>query len=169
MLKDGSRSDHFSNVGGDREEGESRFNSLLTRHFPAAYMSCCAMYMCAHTYKNVKNDPACDNTIYFLDCVLSTLNSHQHIALLLNSHLSSTLLFSPLPNPHLPLCPPPSPTAPLPFPISSHISLSSFPFVLLSSLSQPCYQKARQWLLDNILSVLVFGVCIGIVQVTTKY
>ncbi|XP_029606145.1 tetraspanin-4-like isoform X2 [Salmo trutta] len=29
----------------------------------------------------------------------------------------------------------------------------------------PCYQKARQWLLDNILSVLVFGVCIGIVQI----
>lgn len=30
---------------------------------------------------------------------------------------------------------------------------------------QPCYQKARQWLLDNISSVLVFGVCIGVVQV----
>nr|XP_046209182.1 tetraspanin-4-like [Oncorhynchus gorbuscha] len=30
---------------------------------------------------------------------------------------------------------------------------------------EPCYQKARQWLLDNILSVLVFGVCIGIVQI----
>ncbi|XP_055779626.1 tetraspanin-4-like [Salvelinus fontinalis] len=31
--------------------------------------------------------------------------------------------------------------------------------------TEPCYQKARQWLLDNILSVLVFGVCIGIVQI----
>lgn len=31
--------------------------------------------------------------------------------------------------------------------------------------SEPCYQKARQWLLDNISSVLVFGVCIGIVQI----
>lgn len=30
---------------------------------------------------------------------------------------------------------------------------------------QPCYQKARQWLLANIPSVLVFGVCIGVVQV----
>ncbi|XP_035626573.1 tetraspanin-4 [Oncorhynchus keta] len=30
---------------------------------------------------------------------------------------------------------------------------------------EPCYQKARQWLLDNIPSVLVFGVCIGIVQI----
>lgn len=30
---------------------------------------------------------------------------------------------------------------------------------------QPCYHKARQWLLDNIPSVLVFGVCIGVVQV----
>lgn len=30
--------------------------------------------------------------------------------------------------------------------------------------SEPCYQKARQWLLDNIRSVMVFGVCIGIVQ-----
>ncbi|XP_014047780.1 tetraspanin-4 isoform X1 [Salmo salar] len=30
---------------------------------------------------------------------------------------------------------------------------------------EPCYQKARQWLLDNILSVLVFGVCLGIVQI----
>ncbi|KAL7379149.1 hypothetical protein ABVT39_023535 [Epinephelus coioides] len=29
----------------------------------------------------------------------------------------------------------------------------------------PCYQKARQWLLDNIPSVLVFGVCIGVVQI----
>ncbi|XP_049926273.1 tetraspanin-4 isoform X2 [Epinephelus moara] len=31
--------------------------------------------------------------------------------------------------------------------------------------SEPCYQKARQWLLDNIPSVLVFGVCIGVVQI----
>uniref|UniRef100_A0A8P4KK18 Tetraspanin n=1 Tax=Dicentrarchus labrax TaxID=13489 RepID=A0A8P4KK18_DICLA len=30
--------------------------------------------------------------------------------------------------------------------------------------SEPCYQKARQWLLDNIPSVLGFGVCIGVVQ-----
>ncbi|CAB1435200.1 unnamed protein product [Pleuronectes platessa] len=29
----------------------------------------------------------------------------------------------------------------------------------------PCYQKARQWLLINIPSVLVFGVCIGVVQI----
>ncbi|XP_068193623.1 tetraspanin-4 isoform X2 [Antennarius striatus] len=29
----------------------------------------------------------------------------------------------------------------------------------------PCYQKARQWLLDNISSVLIFGVCIGVVQI----
>lgn len=36
----------------------------------------------------------------------------------------------------------------------------------VSGLSlQPCYQKARQWLLQNIPSVLVFGVCIGVVQV----
>lgn len=33
---------------------------------------------------------------------------------------------------------------------------------------QPCYQKARQWLLDNIPSVLVFGVCIGVVQVKQR-
>ncbi|XP_074511179.1 tetraspanin-4 [Sebastes fasciatus] len=31
--------------------------------------------------------------------------------------------------------------------------------------SEPCYQKARQWLLDNIPSVLVFGGCIGVVQI----
>lgn len=31
--------------------------------------------------------------------------------------------------------------------------------------TEPCYQKARQWLLDNISSVLVFGLCIGIVQI----
>ncbi|KAK7881112.1 hypothetical protein WMY93_032290 [Mugilogobius chulae] len=31
--------------------------------------------------------------------------------------------------------------------------------------TEPCYQKARQWLLDNIPSVLVFGLCIGVVQV----
>ncbi|XP_059901903.1 tetraspanin-4 [Gadus macrocephalus] len=31
--------------------------------------------------------------------------------------------------------------------------------------SEACYQKARNWLLDNIPSVLVFGVCIGIVQI----
>ncbi|XP_017287719.1 tetraspanin-4 [Kryptolebias marmoratus] len=31
--------------------------------------------------------------------------------------------------------------------------------------SEPCYQKAQQWLLDNIPSVLVFGVCIGVVQI----
>nr|XP_054598094.1 tetraspanin-4 isoform X2 [Nothobranchius furzeri] len=31
--------------------------------------------------------------------------------------------------------------------------------------SEPCYRKARQWLLDNIPSVLVFGVCIGVVQI----
>lgn len=31
--------------------------------------------------------------------------------------------------------------------------------------TEPCYQKARQWLLDNIPSVLVFGVCIGVVQI----
>ncbi|XP_072225150.1 tetraspanin-4 [Leuresthes tenuis] len=31
--------------------------------------------------------------------------------------------------------------------------------------SEPCYQKARQWLLNNIHSVLVFGVCIGVVQI----
>lgn len=30
---------------------------------------------------------------------------------------------------------------------------------------QPCYQKARKWLIKNITSVLVFGVCIGVVQV----
>ncbi|KAM8722248.1 tetraspanin-9 [Acanthopagrus schlegelii] len=30
---------------------------------------------------------------------------------------------------------------------------------------EPCYQKARQWLLKNISSVLVFGVCIGVVQI----
>ncbi|KAJ0001092.1 hypothetical protein NQD34_006112 [Periophthalmus magnuspinnatus] len=36
---------------------------------------------------------------------------------------------------------------------------------LLSWHGQPCYQKARQWLLDNIPSVLVFGLCIGVVQV----
>ncbi|XP_041941122.1 tetraspanin-4 [Alosa pseudoharengus] len=29
---------------------------------------------------------------------------------------------------------------------------------------EPCYQKARTWLLDNITSVLVFGICIVIVQ-----
>uniref|UniRef100_A0A4W5PA74 Tetraspanin n=1 Tax=Hucho hucho TaxID=62062 RepID=A0A4W5PA74_9TELE len=34
---------------------------------------------------------------------------------------------------------------------------------------EPCYPKAKQWLLDNILSVQVFGVCIGIVQVITTY
>lgn len=33
------------------------------------------------------------------------------------------------------------------------------------SLKQPCYQKARTWLLNNITSVLVFGICIVIVQV----
>ncbi|KAF0032184.1 hypothetical protein F2P81_014474 [Scophthalmus maximus] len=33
--------------------------------------------------------------------------------------------------------------------------------------SEPCYQKARQWLLTNIPSVLVFGVCIGVVQLQT--
>ncbi|XP_053708539.1 tetraspanin-4 isoform X1 [Synchiropus splendidus] len=31
--------------------------------------------------------------------------------------------------------------------------------------SEPCYDKARQWLLDNIPSVLVFGICIGVVQI----
>ncbi|XP_046907405.1 tetraspanin-4 isoform X2 [Hypomesus transpacificus] len=31
--------------------------------------------------------------------------------------------------------------------------------------SEPCYQKARQWLLDNIPSVLMFGVCISIIQI----
>ncbi|KAK0143845.1 Tetraspanin-9 [Merluccius polli] len=31
--------------------------------------------------------------------------------------------------------------------------------------SEGCYKKAREWLLDNIFSVLVFGVCIGIVQI----
>ncbi|XP_033827723.1 tetraspanin-4 [Periophthalmus magnuspinnatus] len=31
--------------------------------------------------------------------------------------------------------------------------------------AEPCYQKARQWLLDNIPSVLVFGLCIGVVQI----
>ncbi|XP_034046944.1 tetraspanin-4 [Thalassophryne amazonica] len=31
--------------------------------------------------------------------------------------------------------------------------------------TEPCYKKARQWLLDNIPSVLVFGVCIGVVQI----
>ncbi|XP_067426646.1 tetraspanin-4-like isoform X2 [Thunnus thynnus] len=31
--------------------------------------------------------------------------------------------------------------------------------------SEPCYQKARQWLLDNIAHVLVLGVCIGVVQI----
>ncbi|KAJ8284255.1 hypothetical protein COCON_G00031050 [Conger conger] len=31
--------------------------------------------------------------------------------------------------------------------------------------NEPCYQKARRWLLDNITSVLIFGVCIGIVQI----
>uniref|UniRef100_A0A3Q0SBN5 Tetraspanin n=1 Tax=Amphilophus citrinellus TaxID=61819 RepID=A0A3Q0SBN5_AMPCI len=30
---------------------------------------------------------------------------------------------------------------------------------------EPCYQKAREWLLNNIPSVLVFGVCIGVVQI----
>ncbi|XP_077474135.1 tetraspanin-4 [Stigmatopora argus] len=30
---------------------------------------------------------------------------------------------------------------------------------------EPCYQKARDWLLDNIPSVLVFGVCIGVIQI----
>lgn len=29
---------------------------------------------------------------------------------------------------------------------------------------EPCYEKAKQWLLTNITSVLGFGVCIGIVQ-----
>lgn len=29
---------------------------------------------------------------------------------------------------------------------------------------EPCYQKARTWLLNNITSVLVFGICIVIVQ-----
>lgn len=40
------------------------------------------------------------------------------------------------------------------------LTLSVCVFVL-----QPCYQKARQWLLDNLASVLVFGVCIGVIQV----
>ncbi|KAM9746025.1 tetraspanin-4 isoform 1-T1 [Menidia menidia] len=31
--------------------------------------------------------------------------------------------------------------------------------------TEPCYEKAKQWLLENIPSVLVFGVCIGVVQV----
>ncbi|KAL4658329.1 Tetraspanin-4-like [Arapaima gigas] len=31
--------------------------------------------------------------------------------------------------------------------------------------SEPCYRKARDWLLDNIHSVLIFGVCIGIIQI----
>ncbi|KAJ7989991.1 hypothetical protein DPEC_G00310220 [Dallia pectoralis] len=31
--------------------------------------------------------------------------------------------------------------------------------------SEPCYEKAKKWLLTNIPSVLVFGVCIGIVQI----
>ncbi|XP_036402530.1 tetraspanin-4 [Megalops cyprinoides] len=29
----------------------------------------------------------------------------------------------------------------------------------------PCYQKARSWLLANITSVIIFGACIGIVQI----
>lgn len=43
-------------------------------------------------------------------------------------------------------------------------SLSVCVFIL-----QPCYQKARQWLLDNLASVLVFGVCIGVIQVGYPY
>ncbi|KAM9746026.1 tetraspanin-4 isoform 2-T2 [Menidia menidia] len=31
--------------------------------------------------------------------------------------------------------------------------------------TEPCYEKAKQWLLENIPSVLVFGVCIGVVQI----
>ncbi|XP_018619976.1 tetraspanin-4 [Scleropages formosus] len=31
--------------------------------------------------------------------------------------------------------------------------------------SEPCYEKARKWLLNNIHSVLIFGVCIAIVQI----
>lgn len=31
--------------------------------------------------------------------------------------------------------------------------------------TEPCYQKARKWLIKNITSVLVFGVCIGVVQI----
>ncbi|XP_056263197.1 tetraspanin-4 isoform X2 [Pseudoliparis swirei] len=31
--------------------------------------------------------------------------------------------------------------------------------------TEPCYQKARRWLLDNIHSVLVFGLCIAVVQI----
>ncbi|XP_047428104.1 tetraspanin-4 [Mugil cephalus] len=30
---------------------------------------------------------------------------------------------------------------------------------------EPCYEKAKEWLLNNITSVLVFGVCIGVVQI----
>ncbi|ROI15156.1 Tetraspanin-4 [Anabarilius grahami] len=30
---------------------------------------------------------------------------------------------------------------------------------------EPCYEKAKDWLLANITSVLGFGVCIGIVQI----
>lgn len=33
------------------------------------------------------------------------------------------------------------------------------------SVSQPCYEKAKAWVLDNITWVLGFGVCLGIVQV----
>ncbi|XP_049599790.1 tetraspanin-4 [Syngnathus scovelli] len=31
--------------------------------------------------------------------------------------------------------------------------------------TEPCYKKARDWLLENIPSVLVFGVCVGVVQI----
>ncbi|TNN82264.1 Tetraspanin-4 [Liparis tanakae] len=31
--------------------------------------------------------------------------------------------------------------------------------------AEPCYQKARRWLLENIPSVLVFGLCIAVVQI----
>lgn len=51
--------------------------------------------------------------------------------------------------------------------IPGHQGLFIAPMSLFVSVCprQPCYQKARQWLLDNIPSVLVFGVCIGVVQV----
>lgn len=45
------------------------------------------------------------------------------------------------------------------------LTLCVVPHVLSLFVLQPCYQKARQWLLANIPSVLVFGVCIGVVQV----
>lgn len=44
------------------------------------------------------------------------------------------------------------------------IDVTMWPLRLCSL--QPCYQKARQWLLTNIPSVLVFGACIGVVQVS---